>query len=44
MSPISLVPYEADLLKLLRDVGYDRVSVLGHDLQNGSPHITILSE
>jgi Methyltransferase domain len=33
MSPISLVPYEADLLKLLRDVGYDRVSVLGHDLQ-----------
>ncbi len=44
MSPISLLPYEADLLKLLRDVGYDRVSVLGHDLQNGAPHITILAE
>jgi hypothetical protein len=44
MSPISLVPYEADLLKLLRDVGYDRVSVLGHDIQNGTPHITILAE
>jgi hypothetical protein len=44
MSPISLQPYEADLLNLLRDVGYDQISVLGRDLQNRSPHITILAE
>lgn len=44
MSPISLMPYEADLLRLLRDVGYDQISVLGRDLQNRAPHVTILAE
>jgi hypothetical protein len=44
MSPVSLLPYVSDLLRLLHDVGYDRVSVLGHDVQNGGPHVTILAE
>ena len=44
MSLISLQPYEADLIKLIHSAGYDQVSVLGKDLQNGAPHITILAE
>jgi hypothetical protein len=43
MSPISVQPTEKDLLRLLRDVGYSRVDVLGRDLQNGGQHITILA-
>lgn len=44
MSPISLLPFEADLVELIYAAGYDHVSVLGKDLQNGAPHITILAE
>ncbi len=44
MSPVSLWPYEADLIAMIGDVGYSRVSVLGKDLQNGVPHVTILAE
>lgn len=44
MSPVSVMLYEEDLLTLLREVGYSRVSVLGKDLQNGLQHITILAE
>jgi len=44
MSPMSVILYEEDLLSLLREVGYSRISVLGKDLQNASPHITILAE
>jgi hypothetical protein len=44
MSPVSLWPYEADLVAMIRDVGYSKLSVLGKDLQNGIPHITILAE
>jgi hypothetical protein len=29
---------------MLHDAGYSRVSVLGKDVQNGSPHITVLAE
>jgi hypothetical protein len=36
--------YEEDLLSLLREVGYSRISVLGKDLQNDFPQITILAE
>ena|ERR1700761_1951062 len=43
MSPISVQPTENDLLRLLHDVGYSRVDVLGHDVQNGVPHVTILA-
>jgi 2-polyprenyl-3-methyl-5-hydroxy-6-metoxy-1,4-benzoquinol methylase len=45
MSPVSLVPYEADLIEMIKDAGYSRISVLGKDyLQNATPHITILAE
>jgi 2-polyprenyl-3-methyl-5-hydroxy-6-metoxy-1,4-benzoquinol methylase len=43
MSPTSLWVYEDDLLRMLRDCGYSSISVLGKDLQNGFPHITILA-
>jgi hypothetical protein len=44
MSPVSLWPYEADLIAMIKDAGYSRISVLGKDLQNAMPHITILAE
>jgi hypothetical protein len=44
MSPISTLLYEKDLLFLMQDVGYSRISVLGKDLQNNAPHITVLAE
>lgn len=44
MSPRSRVLYEPDLIRMLHDVGYSRVSVLGKDIQNFSPHITMLAE
>ena len=44
MSPTAIVPSEKDLLLLLRDVGYSRISVLGKDQQGNTPHITILAE
>jgi hypothetical protein len=44
MSAKSFMPYEQDLLNMLTDVGYSRVHVLGKDLQNGWPHITILAD
>lgn len=44
MSSKSFWPYEADLIRMIKDVGYKNVHVLGRDLQNGTPHITILAE
>jgi hypothetical protein len=44
MSAISTVLYEKDLLLLMQDVGYSRISMLGKDLQNNAPHITVLAE
>jgi hypothetical protein len=44
MSPTALYLYEYDLLRLVHDVGYSRVSVLGKDLQNNAPHITVFAE
>ena len=44
MSPTATVLCEKDLLLLMRDVGYSRISVLGKDMQGTSPHITILAE
>ena len=44
MSPVSVMLYEEDLLSLLHEVGYSRISVLGKDVQNDFPHITILAE
>lgn len=43
-APIGLWPLEADLLRMLEHAGYDRVEVLGKDLHNDVPHITILAE
>jgi SAM-dependent methyltransferase len=43
MSPSSFWLYEADLLTMLRNCGYNTISVLGKDLQNSTPHITILA-
>jgi hypothetical protein len=44
MSPTSLWLYEDDLLRLIRDVGYSRTSVLGKDRLNLGPYLTILAE
>jgi hypothetical protein len=44
MSPSSFWPYEPDLIAMVRDAGYSKISVLGRDLQNTSPHITILAQ
>ena len=44
MSPTSLWPYEGDLIKMIKDAGYSRVSVLGRDLLNNTPHITVLAD
>jgi hypothetical protein len=44
MSPTSLWLYEDDLLRLMHDVGYSHVSVLGKDRQNRTRHITLLAE
>jgi SAM-dependent methyltransferase len=44
MSPTSFWPLEADLLAMIRDAGYRRVEVLGRDLLNRMPHITILAD
>lgn len=44
VSSISFWPGEADLLAMLRDAGYGRVEILGKDLLNRMPHITLLAE
>jgi hypothetical protein len=43
-SPFSFWPLEADLIAMIRDAGYSRVEVLGKDLLNRMPHITILAD
>ncbi len=40
----SFWPYEGDLIAMLRDAGYSRVDVLGKDLLNRMPHLTLLAE
>jgi hypothetical protein len=44
MSPVSFWPYEADLIAMVKHAGYSRISVLGKDLLNNAPHITLLAE
>ena len=44
MSPTSFWPFEADLIAMIRAAGYTRVDVLGKDLANRMPHITVLAE
>jgi SAM-dependent methyltransferase len=44
LSPESFRPFEEDLLAMVRDAGYSKVSVLGKDLLNADPHITLLAE
>jgi hypothetical protein len=44
MSPSSLQLYESDLLRLIQDVGYSRISVLGRDIENNGYHITLIAE
>jgi hypothetical protein len=44
MSPQSFVPDERDLIEMLRVAGYSNISVLGRDLHNNRPHVTILAE
>jgi 2-polyprenyl-3-methyl-5-hydroxy-6-metoxy-1,4-benzoquinol methylase len=44
MSPASIWLNEKDLIEILRSAGYSRLSILGKDLQNNAPHITILAE
>ena len=44
LSQNSLWVYEQDLIQMIRDAGYHTVHVLGKDMQNRTPHITILAE
>lgn len=44
MSPTSLWLYEDDLLRLIHDVEYSRIWVLGKDIQNHTDHITLVAE
>lgn len=44
LSAYSLWPYEEDLKAMLRNAGYGTIHVLGKDLQNRLPHVTILAE
>jgi hypothetical protein len=43
MSSSSFWPTEAGLREMLTDAGYRDIAVLGKDLQNGYPHVTILA-
>lgn len=43
-SPASFWPREADLVAMVRNAGYSRVEVLGKDLLNRMPHITLIAE
>jgi hypothetical protein len=43
-SAFSFWPYEADLTAMLRNAGYSRIDVLGKDILNRMPHITLLAE
>jgi len=42
--PLATWLTETQLLDLLREAGYERVDVLGKDLESTHPHITILAE
>jgi hypothetical protein len=44
MSPTSMHLYEDDLLRLIQDVGYSRIWMLGKDVQNHNVYITLLAE
>ena len=44
MSTASVYLCEDDLIRLIHEAGYATVSVLGKDLQNNFPHITLLAE
>ena len=44
LSEQSVWLYERDLLALIREAGFARVSVLGKDVHAGLPHITVLAE
>lgn len=43
-SPVSFWPDEPDLIAMLHDAGYTRVEILGRDLLNKMPHVTLLAE
>jgi hypothetical protein len=43
-SPTSFWPHEGDLVAMVRAAGYERVDVLGKDLLNRMPHITLIAE
>jgi len=42
-SDFSFWATEQDLIRMMADAGYSKISVLGKDLQNNFPHITILA-
>jgi len=44
LSELSFWPSEGDLVRMISDAGYKNISVLGKDLLNKNPHITILGE
>jgi hypothetical protein len=44
LSRHSLWLYEEDLIRMIQDAGYGKIHLLGRDLQNGHPHVTILAD
>ncbi len=43
-SATSFWPYESDLVAMMRDAGYARVEIVGKDLVNRMPYITLAAE
>jgi SAM-dependent methyltransferase len=44
LSRFSLWPYEEDLIRMLEDAGYNEIHLLGRDLHNQKPHLTLLAD
>jgi len=44
LSPRSFWPKESALISMLRSVGCTRINVLGRDLQDNLPHVTLIAE
>jgi hypothetical protein len=44
LSRYSIWPYEEDLIRMIEDAGYPDIHLLGRDLHNQIPHVTILAD
>jgi hypothetical protein len=44
VSETGILLTERGIVRMLSDAGFGRVHILGHDVQYGSPHVTLLAE